>query len=330
MFKSATIFRIAEDFVLPPFEAFEEVLQATRFVPCGATQPESYGWVAPRGSKSSVMLESIGGQIILQLCTERRSVPASAVKAAVDERIEKYKQETGHERIGSKIKKEFKDDVILELLPRAFTKRSSTTLWLDPVNKFLVVDSGSLSGADKIVNYLIEVLGEIPGSRPGIAVKPTQTVMSAAASMSHWLTSREAPVRFTVDRDCELKMPDDQKSTVRYSRHTLEIDEVAQHIVAGKLPTQLAMTWNDRVSLVLTEAGQMRKIKLLDVVLDGVLESDKRDDGFDTDMAIVTGELAALIPDLLEALGGELPDDAAASKPEAASATHPVPNLAEA
>ena len=143
--------------------------------------------------------------------------------------------------------------------------------------------------------------------------------------MAHWLASREAPVGFTVDRDCELKMPDDQKSTVRYSRHTLEIDEVAEHIAAGKIPTQLAMTWNDRVSFVLTEMAQVKKIKLLDVVLDGVLEGGKDDDGFDTDAAIVTGELSKLIPDLLEALGGELAIDAQAPRPDAVRAIAPEP-----
>ena len=306
MFKSASFFRIADDFALPPLDALETALQAARFLPCGATQPESSGWIAPRGNKSAALVESIGGQVILKLCTERRALPASAVKAAVDERIEKYKLETGQERVGSKLKKEFKEDVVLDLLPRAFTKRSSTMLWLDAANKLLVVDSGSLTGADKIVTYLVEALSEIPGSRPGFSVKPVQTQSSAPASMSIWLSTREAPVNFTVDRDCELKTPDDQKSTVRYSRHTLEIDEVAQHIAAGKVPTQLAMTWNDRVSFVLTETAQIKKLKLLEGVLDGVQEGGKDDDGFDTDVAILTGELAALIPDLLEALGGEL------------------------
>lgn len=305
MFKSASFFRIANDFVLPALDALEQTLQAACFVPCGPTQPESSGWIAPRGNKSIALAESIGGHLILKLCTERRALPASAVKAAVDERIEKYKTETGQERVGSKLKKEFKEDAVLDLLPRAFTKRASTLLWLDPVNKFLVVDSASLTGADKVVTYLVEALSEVPGSRPGIGIKPVQTNSSAAASMAHWLSTREAPVGFTVDRDCELKTPDEQKSTVRYSRHTLEIDEVAQHIAAGKVPTQLAMTWNDRVSFVLSETAQIRKIKLLDVVLDGVQGGGKDDDGFDTDAAILTGELTGLIPDLLEALGGE-------------------------
>jgi recombination associated protein RdgC len=309
MFKTASFFRIGQDFILPPLDALEDALQAARFVPCGATQPESRGWVAPRGNKSIALLESIGGQVILNLCTEKRALPASAVKAALDERIEKFQKETGLERVSAKTKKEFKEEIVLDLLPRAFTKRSSTMLWLDAANKLLVVGTGSLTGADKVVTCLVEALSAVPGSLPAIGFKPVQTNMSAAASMSQWLASREAPFNFTVDRDCELKTPDEHKSTVRYSRHTLEIDEVPQHIAAGKVPTQLALTWNDRLSFVLTEFGQMKKIQLLDVVLDGVQKGGKDDDGFDTDAAIITGELSALIPDLLGALGGELGSD---------------------
>lgn len=313
MFKNACFFRISKDFVLPPIDALEEGLQATRFLPCGATQPESSGWIAPRGNKSVALAEIVGGHLLLKLCTERRAVPASAVKSAVEEKVERYKAETGHERVGAKLKKEFKEEVLLDLLPRAFTKRSATLLWLDPVNKFLIVDTGSVSGADRIVTALMDVLTALPGAGPSLDLKPVHTNTSAPASMSHWLTTREAPYRFTVDRDCELKTNDEQRSVVRYTRHALEIDEVAQHIAAGKVPTQLAMTWNDRVSFVLSESGQIRKLKMLDVVLDGVKEGGKDDDGFDADAAILTGELSELIPDLLLALGGELDEGKQAS-----------------
>jgi hypothetical protein len=71
----------------------------------------------------------------------------------------------------------------------------------------------------------------------------------------------------------------------------------------------LAMTWNDRVSFVLTEALQIKKLAFRDVVIEGAADSphaDTKDSGFDTDAAIATGELSGLIPDLLEALGGEM------------------------
>ncbi|MDX4958199.1 recombination-associated protein RdgC, partial [Delftia acidovorans] len=62
-----------------------------------------------------------------------------------------------------------------------------------------------------------------------------------------------------------------------------------------------AMTWDDRVSFVLTQGLQLRKVAMLDVVT----ESKDGDGGFDADVAIATGELSKLIPDLIDALGGE-------------------------
>lgn len=306
MFKSACFFRIADDFQLPPLDALERVLHKARFVPCGPTQPESAGWVPPRGNKSKVLAELVGGHLVLKLCTEKRAVPSSAIKAAVEERVEQYKTQTGNERVPAKLKKEFKEEVLLDLLPRAFSKRATTLLWLDPKAKMLVVDAGSLAAADRIVSSLLAALLEVPGAGPALDLQLVHTQSSPAAAMAHWLSTREAPWHFTVDRDCELKAADEQKSAVRYARHTLDIDEVAQHIAAGKVPTQLAMTWNDRVSFTLTDAGQIRKLKMLDVVVKEAEDAKgKDDDNFDANAAILTGELSQLIPDLLLALGGE-------------------------
>ena len=119
--------------------------------------------------------------------------------------------------------------------------------------------------------------------------------------MSQWLMEKEAPAGFSMDRECELKQPDSEKATVRYARHTLDIAEVGEHIKQGKLPTQLALTWAGRVSFVLTEALTLKKIKLLDVVLEGASSATKDDGGFDADVALFTGEVQQLIPELVTA-----------------------------
>ena len=129
------------------------------------------------------------------------------------------------------------------------------------------------------------------------------TKVSPAAAMSEWLISQEAPAGFSVDRECELKAADESKAVVRYERHPLDTDEVRQHVQAGKLPTRLALTWDNRISFVLTENLQIKKLAFLDVVFDGA--SAGKDDGFDADTVIATGELCKLLPDLLVALGGE-------------------------
>jgi len=126
--------------------------------------------------------------------------------------------------------------------------------------------------------------------------------------MAEWLSSGEAPPGFSLDRDCELKQPDSEKATVRYARHRLEIAEVAAHIQQGKRPTRLAMTWAGRVSFELTETLALKRIQLLDVVLEdagaAAAGHDGADAAFDADVAISTGELRQLLPALLDALGG--------------------------
>jgi recombination associated protein RdgC len=126
--------------------------------------------------------------------------------------------------------------------------------------------------------------------------------------MTDWLVADEAPSGFTVDQDTELRATTEGKATVRYVRHTLEADDVRRHIAAGKQCTRLAMTWSDRVSFVLTESLTVKKVTALDVLKensDGMTQND--DERFDTDFALMTGELSKLMGDLVQALGGEVP-----------------------
>ncbi len=296
MFKNALVYRI-EHWAQPPLSEIEARLQGARFVECGAGQPESTGWVEPRGEAHGAMVESIGGQLILKLATETKAVPGSVIKTEVQARLDTIEKDTGRRPKG-KIVKEVKEEVIHALLPRAFPKRSDTLVWVDPKAQWLVVGAGSVKKADALVTRLLELLGG------GCKLSLVQTTLAPASAMSAWLADKDAPAGFAIDRECELKQPDTEKATVRYARHTLDIDEVGEHIRQGKLPTQLALTWAGRVSFVLTEALTLKKIKLLDVVLEGVSSATQDEGGFDADVALFTGELKQLIPALVEALGG--------------------------
>ena len=296
MFKNALVYRI-DTWTPPGLDELEARLAAGRFAECGATQLESAGWVEPRGEKHGLLIENVGGQLMLRLCVERKAVPGSVVKLALNQRLDKIEADTGRRPKGKQAK-EMKEEIVHALLPRAFPKRSDTLVWIDPKASLLWVNAASLKKADAIVTQLIELLGG------GIALTLLQTQVSPTTAMSQWLSTQEAPAGFSIDRECELKQPDSEKSTVKYSRHTLDIVEVAEHIQQGKLPTQLAMTWQGRVSFVLNESMTLKRIKLLDVAMEG--STSGKDDGFDADMAITTGELGKLFPDLLAALGGEL------------------------
>jgi recombination associated protein RdgC len=298
VFKNLMMYRLAAPWPAS-VELVEAALEDARFVACGASQEKSVGWVEPRGHAHGALAEVVGGQWLLKLMVEVKIIPGSVVKRKVQEQLDHIEATTGR-KPGKKEKREISDDARLTLLPMAFTKQSSVQVWIDPKAGLLLTDAGSSAKADEVMTWLIKAV-------EGLAVTLINTQTSPAAAMAHWLSTKEAPVGFSVDRECELKAADESKAVVRYTRHALDTDEVTQHIAMGKVPTRLAMTWSDRVSFVLTEGLQLKKIAFLDTVFEDAPASpgDKKDDNFDADVAIATGELSQLIPDLLEALGGE-------------------------
>jgi recombination associated protein RdgC len=265
------------------------------FQPCGATQEKSMGWVPPRADGGELM-ETIGGQKIVKLLTETKAVPGQALKREVERMCADIEKSTGR-KPGKKERREIKEDALLNMLPGAFPKQAATLIWIDPINDLLAIDASSQSKADEAITMLVK-------SFEGLELRYVNTTTSPAAAMAMMLVTKEAPDNFTIDRECELKATDESKAVVKYGRHPLDIEEVAQHIRMGKMPTKLAMTYSDRVSFVLTEGMQLKKIELLDVAFEG--QSNEDVDHFDADVAITTGELSKLIPDLIAVLGGEV------------------------
>ncbi len=296
MFKNALLYTI-EHWEPPKQAEVERRLNDARFVECSPSQAASVGWVEPRGQKHSALLESVAGQLVLTLCGETKAVPAGVVKEQVNARLDQIEAATGRRPKG-KAAREVKEQVVHNLLPRAFPKRSTTAVWIDLEARRALIGAASAKKADVVATQLVELFG-------GLRLMAVQTALSPAMAMSTWLIEKQAPAGFSLDRECELKQPDSEKAAVRYARHTLDIDELGEHIKQGKLPTQLAMTWNSRVSFVLTDTLAIKKIKLLDVVLESSNATDDgADGGFDADVAIITGELQQLLPDLIAALGG--------------------------
>lgn len=301
MFKNALFFRIDEASAdQMTAHKLEEGAALARFEPCGPTEPMRAGWVEPRGIEHGPLVEVVNGQWILKLRVQKRTVPASAVQEELDKRCEAIERETGA-RPGRRQIKEIKELVVQELMPRAFTKTSDVLVWISPKARLMVVGASSMSKVDAVATELVKAFAEV-----GVQFKlhHIKVAQSPSQSMSYWLVQRESPQGFTVDAECELKDPE-SSATVRYLKHTLEIDEIVGHIKQGKRATKLAMTWSDRLSFVLGEGMEIRKIQLTDVALDSSPQTGP-DEVFDADVALYTGELLGLIDGLIEALGGEV------------------------
>lgn len=302
---------------------WEEAIAAEPFVECSATQQKSTGWVPPRGEEHGALVEVVDGQWIARFAIETKSVPGDAVRRKVQEAVEAIEKTTGR-KPGKKEVRDLRDDALIALLPQAFPRRSQVTVWIEPTQRWLVLDAGSQGKADEVITSLVRVAGQ------GFGIGLLQTATSPQAAMAAWLADAEGdalPHAFNIERECELKGSGDEPAVVKFTRHPLQTPEVRQHVAEGKLPTKLALGWAGRVGFMLTQALQLKKIAFQEGVFEeGARSSD--DDRFDADVALSTGELSGLITDLIDALGGEaaataVTDQAPTAAPAAAPAVSP-------
>ncbi|MDP1896885.1 MAG: recombination-associated protein RdgC, partial [Sulfurimicrobium sp.] len=267
--------------------------------PCGHLDQQRRGWLAPRG-EGGALVHVLKEQMLIALGVEQKLLPSAVINQYAQERAEEIEEQQGY-KPGRKQLREIRERVAEELLPRAFARRRKTYAWIDPAGGWLVIDAASPAKADELVEALLKC-------SPDITPALVRTQLSPMSAMTGWLAANEAPAGFSIDRDCELLAPGEEKSLVRYVRHPLESAEIRDHIESGKQVTKLAMTWNDRISFVLNENMQVKRLAFLDLIKEeSEQQAETADEQFDADFAIMSGELARFLPDLVEALGGEAP-----------------------
>ncbi|MEH6434336.1 recombination-associated protein RdgC [Massilia sp. DD77] len=294
-FKNLQVYRLPAPWAMTA-ESLASSLASHAFAPASSNELLRQGWAAPRGD-GTPLVHAVNGQFLMQLATEKKVLPAKVINQVAKAKAAELEEQQGFPP-GKKAMKELKERVADELLPRAFPIRSDTRVWIDPVNGWLVVDAASPAKADDVVKLLLKAVDRMP-------LESLRVQRSPVAVMTGWLEADEAPYGFTIDQDAELRATGESRAAVRYVRHTLEPGDVGAHIAAGKQCTRLAMTWNDRISLVLTESLAIKGVKPLDVIKEGNNVAHNDVERFDNDFVLMAGELAKLLADLVEALGGE-------------------------
>lgn len=299
-FKNLTLFRFTENFTLS-IDELEQKLQTLPFKPCGPHEESSMGWTAPLGQQATEMVHGSNGYLMVCVKREEKVLPSSVIAELVQEKITEI-EEQEQRKLGKKERTTIKDELIFELLPKAFTFSRKTYAYIDPKGGWLVVDSPSAKKAEDLVSLLRKSIGSLP-------VIPPITVTKPAVTMTQWLFSDELPpADITIEDECELRSPDETASTVRCKRHDLNAPEIKNHLDTGKQVIKLALTWEERLSLLLDENLGVKRLKFLDLVQQQAADTnaDSAAAQFDADFAIMAAELSNFLPRLLTLFDGEV------------------------
>ncbi|MEH6471691.1 MAG: recombination-associated protein RdgC [Halopseudomonas sp.] len=298
-FKNLVFYRFTRPFDLDA-EALTEQLEQHRFGPCRAQELSRYGWTSPMAKLSDQLVHSGNGCLLLCAQKEEKILPASVIRDYLTERVELIETEQDR-KVRKKEKDDLKDEIIIDLLPKAFSRYQHTHAYIDPKQGLLVVDASSAKRAEELCSHLRQTLGSLPVSIPALNQAPTSV-------MTSWLLEEQAmPAGFELGDESELKDPSENGAILRCKQQDLLGDEIRPHLDAGKLAVKLALGWRDSCRMILSDDLILRRLKFSDTLLDQAADEGAADAAaaFDADFFLLTETLGKLIPELLDVLGGE-------------------------
>ena len=297
-FKNLQIYRFTRPFDVS-LEDLEQQLEALPFTPCGSQEQSKFGWVSPLGKHGQAMTHVAGEQILLCAKKEDKMLPGSVINDMVAEKAEAIEIEQGR-ALKKKEKDALKEEIIVDLLPRAFSRFQQTFAWINPKDGFIAVDASSAKRAEDLLALLRKTIGSLP-------VVPLAMTTPPELTLTEWLKEGSAPAGFTLEDEVELRSALEHGGIIRAKQHDLLSEEIKVHLEADKLVTKLALNWAETLSFMLSDDMSVKRLKFSEELREQNDDVTNEDVAarFDADFALVTGELSQFIPDLIEALGGE-------------------------
>lgn len=301
-FKNLRLYQLTEDFTLSA-EALSETLSQAPFQPCGSQDLMRYGWVPPAGSDSEDYVHSAHGYLMVCAKRQEKILPSAVVNEHLEEKLAHIRSEEGRP-VGRKERQTMKDEIIFDLLPKAFSKSSRDYAFIAPRERLILVNSSSAKKAEDLLSQLRESLGTLKA----VPLTPQQ---APAQMMTHWLRGEPLPTDFVLGEECEFQAGKDSR-VVRCKNVDLSAPEVASHLEAGMFASKLALTWKEAIHFVMDDQFAVKRLKFEDQLLEqaGDRNPETAAEAFDADFAVMSIELVALVKALLQAFGGAVEPEA--------------------
>lgn len=292
-FRNLTLFRFP---VSLDFSGLDARLADCPLKPVGPLEMSSRGFVSPFGRDAEALSHRVDDAVWLTLGGEDKLLPAAVVNDLLGKKLAEMEEKEGR-KPGGRARRRLKEDLVHELLPRAFVRPTRTDAMLDLGHGLCIVDTSSRKSAEAVVSEIRHALGSFPAL-------PLNAEVAPRVVLTGWIAGEPLPAGFSLGEECELKDPMDGGAVVKCQHQDLQSDEIGKHLEAGKQVTRLALALDDHVSFVLGEDLVIRKLKFLDGVVDQ-LEGGADDDiraELDARFALMAGELKRLFAVLEPAL----------------------------
>src|SRR5437764_724364 len=146
-FKNLFVYRLDAKCKLDA-QDLEKSLAGHALQPCNSFEMESRGWTEPQ--TEGTFLHALNRHWLMAFGVDQKILPASVIRQMTVERATELEKKQAFP-VGRKQMRELKQRVVDELLPRALTRRQATAAWIDPVNRWFVIDTVSQTKAERVL-----------------------------------------------------------------------------------------------------------------------------------------------------------------------------------
>lgn len=259
-FKNAIVYQLNKDNLFD-IQAITNAVNACPFVPCGNTDSMRSGWVSPFGeSQDNPLVLDNNGQMLLRLKKEIKILPSSVIKQALAEKVTQQEQ-LFNRKLKKAEKLSLKDEVYIDLLPRAFSKYQFFWLWIDTVNKRVIVDSSSFKQAEDILALLRKEMGTL-------ALTPYASDTPLEKTLTKWVKESLSFPPIILGDEIELKDAVEDSIVVKCKNQEINSQEIFVHIDSGKQISKLKLIDERGVSFILNRDYTLKRIKFDNAILD--------------------------------------------------------------
>ena len=291
-FKNAIIYQLNNDNLLNK-QTIENALKSTSFSPCGNLDTSKMGWVSPYNDNNlDDFIIDMQGHLLLRIKKETKILPAPVIKQALNEKIDKQEKALSR-KLSKNEKATLKDEVMIDLMPRAFSKYNYYWLWIDTQNKRIIIDCSSFKLAEDILAILRKELGAL-ALTPLSIEKPLENIMTT------WVKEKLSFPPFILGDEAELKDPLEGNGIISCKNQDITSDEMLVHLDSGKWISKLKIVDERGINFIINPDLTLKKIKFDSVILDENedIGSDEFDKRLEADFYIMANTLSNSINDL--------------------------------
>lgn len=293
-FRNLRVYRIQSEWPESE-EALSDLLAAAEFKPCGAFAERSGGFETPVNNSGDLMCRRLAGNDLIQLRVQSRVLPAAAVKEALAERVEEFKQRM-HSEPNRAEKRELKEEIYSQLLPQALTRSDRVQAFYLRDKKLLVVGTASQSVAEYLLDNLGRALISLRYS-PLVFKQPALDLLTQV-----FLQTRVDS--FSLGRECRMRDPSDSAATVNWLDIDLADPSVRRHVTEGLAVDRLGLNFDQVFRFVLDSDLVVRKLRLADQESTPDESMDDPLAKHDADFVMLSACVNQLMEGLEKSLGG--------------------------